>query len=177
MGTHLTLYAQRVEHLREYQDYVLAYRLRALIGGKVRPRAPQLSLPEYARKRLRRQTLARRVLTGEDYRATLGAVDQLTDALNFGFWHNPSEALAFLRQVSRQGGHPALASPQAFIDHLLTPLERTRLGPDEEALIGRYYLGLLYSAISCLDPEAFTRLRDELEPLRERLPLFLSDLA
>jgi hypothetical protein len=164
------------EHLLEYQDYVLAYRLRALAGGRLAPAGPPLSLSDYARRRLERQALARDLLAAKPYHAALRRVEELTDALNFGFWHNPSETVAFLRQLGRQGGCRALESPEAFLEALLEPRERAALG-DAGPLVARYYLGLLRASASYLDAEAFTRLTGELEPLRSQLPLVVTRLS
>jgi hypothetical protein len=160
------------EHLLEYQDYALAYRLRALVGGELRSQAPYLSLPQYARKRLERQLLARELIGTGDYRERLRRVERLTDELNFGFWHNPAESIEFLRKLIGQGGHRALESEAAFIEALLTRRERERLGSDAW-LVARYYLGLLRASASYLDAEVFTRLRAEIERLREALPVFV----
>ena len=162
-----------MEHLLEYQDYVLAFRLRALVGGRARPQGPYLPLAEYARLRLERQTLARKVLRSADYRLQLREVERLTERLNFGFWHNPSETIEFLKRVIEGGGCRALESAEAFTDELLTRRERAALSPGELARISTYYLGLLRASASYLDAETFDRLRAELEPLREQLPFFV----
>jgi len=162
-----------VEHLLEYQDYVLAYRLRALVGGATRPLGSFLSLPEYARKRLERQTLAKSVLGTPDYRGRLRKVEALTEEINFGFWHNPGESVEFLKKMVQQGGCPALESPQAFVELLVTHREQERLTEAEKRLVGSYYLGLLRASAAYLDAEIFTRLRGELEPLRDHLPFFV----
>lgn len=162
-----------VEHLLEYQDYVLAYRLRALVGGKSRPGSSYLTLADYARLRLERQTLAKGVLKSADYRSQLREVERLTERLNFGFWHNPSETIEFLKRVIERGGCTALESPERFADELLTRRERAALSPEELAWVATYYLGLLRASASYLDAETFDRLRAELEPLRERLPFFV----
>lgn len=162
-----------MEHLLEYQDYLLAYRLRARTGGALRPAGPELGLATYARKRLERQRLARALLGDPDYRAGMRRVDALTDELNFGFWHNPSETAAVLRKVAEAGGSPALESAEAFSAELLTRRERARLGADGERTVASYYLGLLRASAAWLDPDAFTRLRAEVEPLRSRLTLFV----
>jgi hypothetical protein len=162
-----------VEHLREYQDYLLAYRLRATVGGKLRPAARELTLPEYASKRLERQRLARELLGTGDYRERMKRVDMLTDELNFGFWHNPNETIKFIKQMIEQGGCVALESEGAFIDTLLTRRERA-LTQGKATLIARYYLGLLRASAAYLDAEVFTRLRGEIEPLRDELPFFVS---
>lgn len=162
-----------MEHLLEYQDYVLAYRLRALVGGRTRPTTAYLSLPEYARKRLERQVLAKGVLGLPDYRDGLRRVEALTEALNFGFWHNPGESLEFLRRAIEQGGCAALESPEQFTELLLTRRERSELSDAQGRLVATYYLGLLRASAAYLDAEVFTRLRAELEPLRAELPLFV----
>ena len=162
-----------MEHLLEYQDYVLAYRLRALVGGKTRPASPYLSLTDYARFRLERQTLAKGVLKSADYRSQLREVERLTERLNFGFWHNPGETIEFLKRVIERGGCAALESPENFTAELLTRRERTTLSPAELERVATYYLGLLRASASYLDSETFDRLRAELEPLREHLPFFV----
>ncbi len=161
-----------MEHLLEYQDYLLAYRLRTLVGGRARPKSPLLGLSSYAARRLERQRLARELLGARDYHGRLRRVDELTDELNFGFWHNPSESVGFLRQVGTQGGCSAIATPERFVAELLSEGERAALQEDGALLVARYYLGLLRSSAACQDAEAFTRLRGEFEPLRVRLPLF-----
>lgn len=175
-----------MEHLLEYQDYVLAYRLRALVNGEQvsseqvggtrvgdTARPAYLSLAEYAGKRLERQTLAKSILKSRDYREALRLVEALTDALNFGFWHNPAETIDFLKRVIEGGGCAALESPEAFVENLLTHRERAQLGDTHAQLVAVYYLGLLRASAAYLDAETFTRLRAEVEPLRERLPFFV----
>lgn len=166
-----------VEHLREYQDYVLAYRLRALIGGRLRPSGPQLSLAAYAARRLRRQALARQVTASDDYRTSLREVERLTDELSFGVWHNPSESVRLLEVVVRSGGCRALESEAAFAHELLTPTERARAGAEGVALLARYYLGLLRASSAYLDAVVFDRLRSSLDAERDRLPVVVSDLG
>lgn len=158
------------EHLLEYQDHVLAYRLRALVGGRLRPRGPQLTLPQYAALRLRRQGLARDVVARRDYHAGLREIEALTERLCFGFWHDPNETVAMLRGVAEVGGCAALDGPEGFLTALLTPRERARAGADGERL-ARYYLGLVRASAAYLDAGTFTRLRDEVERERGRLPL------
>lgn len=162
-----------MEHLREYQDYLLAYRLRAHVGGDLRPARRELPLAEYASKRIERQRLARALLGDADYRVLLRRVDALTDELNFGFWHNPSETGGVLRKIARAGGCRALESEEAFGDELLTRAERARLGPDGVRRLASYYLGLLRASAAWLAPEVFTRMRDEVDAGRADLPLFL----
>ncbi len=162
-----------MEHLLEYQDYVLAYRLRALVGGKTRPLTSHLSLGEYAQKRLKRQVLAKELIGKDDYHVTLRQVEKLTDEMNFGFWHNPGESVEFLKKMIEQGGCRAIESDRGFVDELLTTKERERLTPDERTLIATYYLGLLRASAAYLDAEVFTRLRAEVEPLRDKMPIFV----
>jgi len=166
-----------VEHLREYQDYVLGYRLRALVGAGVRPKGPLLTLPAYAARRLRRQSLAREVAASGDYRRPLREVERLTDELNFGLWHNPSETLRLLEHVIRSGGCRALESEAAFASELLTPRERARGGPDGVALLARYYLGLIRASAAYLDAAVFDRQRGSLDAMREHVPLVVVDAA
>ena len=104
-----------MEHLREYQDYLLAYRLRVLVGGTLRPREKTLSLPEYARFRTARQDLAKGMLGKANYHQDMQKVDKLTDTLNFGFWHNPSETIRVFKRIIEMGGCKALESTQSFI--------------------------------------------------------------
>lgn len=162
-----------MEHFREYQDYVLADRLRRLIGGRLKPKGQPLSLSEYARRRLERQELAKTLLGNPDYHYQLRKVESLTEQLNFGFWHNPSETIVVLKRVIEQGGCRALESEQWFVETLLTPLEQLQLRSEEKDLIARYYLGLFKASAAYLDADVFTRLRAELEPLREQLPVFV----
>ena len=160
-----------MEHLREYQDYLLAYRLRALIGGRLRPAAAPLSVAGYASRRLQRQALARAVASSGDYRSALRQVERLTDELSFGIWHSPNETTALLRHVVAAGGCAALESEAAFASELLTPGERRRAGPEATALLASYYLGLVRASAVDLDAAAFDRLRGALDQVRERLPL------
>lgn len=164
-----------MEHLREYQDYVLAYRLRALIGGRVRPLGAPLTLSAYAAKRLRRQALAREVTTSGDYRAALRDVEALTSELSFGFWHNPGETVAVLTHVVAAGGCVALEGEDAFVEALFTARERAHAGTDRCIALARYYLGLVRASAAYLDAETFDRLRGALDAARAHLPLVVVD--
>jgi hypothetical protein len=166
-------YTARVEHLREYQDYLLAYRLRAVVGGKLRPLGKLLTLPEYAQRRGQRQTLARDMLGKANYHQDMQQVERLTDELNFGFWQNPGETVRIFKRVIEMGGCKALESPQEFIEELLTRREKEVLDAKQKELVSRYYLGLFRSSAAYLDAEVFTRLRSEVDPLREQLPVFV----
>lgn len=150
----------------------MAYRLRSAVGGKGKP-SGYLSLAEYAVLRLERQTLAKNVLKNADYRGQLRQVEALTEALNFGFWHNPGESIEFLKRVIERGGCRALESEGTFVEELLTRRERAELTERRAELVAAYYLGLLRASASYLDGETFTRLRAEIEPLREHLPFFV----
>lgn len=164
---------KNVEHLREYQDYLLAYRLRALVGGSLRPQRKELTLPEYARLRTERQGLAKGMLGKANYHQDMRRIEKLTDELNFGFWHNPSETLRVFKRVIEMGGCKALESSQAFVEELLTRREKDVLDPKQKELVARYYLGLFRASAAYLDAEVFTRLRGEVEGLREQLPVFV----
>ena len=163
----------RVEHLREYQDYVLAHRLRVLVGGALEPPVAMLSLAEYARKRLERQALARELLGSGAYQTKMRRVDVLTDETNFGFWQNPNETVVVLKKIIGAGGSPAVESEDGFVAALLTQEELARIGPEAAQRVARYYLGLLRASAAYLDPEVFTRLRSDIDPLRDDLPIFV----
>lgn len=142
------------------------------MGGALRPARRELRLGEYAARRLERQKRAQQLLGESDYRDGLRRIDALTDELNFGFWHNPSETGGVLRKIAGAGGCRALESEQAFVDELLTRAERARLG-DDARRVAAYYLGLLRASASWLDPQVFTRLRDEVDAKRASIPLFV----
>jgi hypothetical protein len=162
-----------MEHLREYQDYLLAYRLRALVGGRLRPQTKLFTLAEYAQKRTERQALAKIILGKANYHQDMRQLEHLTDELNFGFWHNPSETIKVFKQIIEMGGCRALESPLAFTDELLTRREKAMLDIKQKELVARYYLGLFGASAAYLDAEVFTRLRGEVDPLREQLPVFV----
>ena len=160
-----------MEHLREYQDYLLGYRLRSLIGGRLVPTEPPLDLARYAQLRVERQELARLAVAGGDVAERLRRVDALTDRLNFGLWHNPSETVELLKAVVKAGGCRALENEDAFLDELFTRSERARMSEAEAQRLALYYLGLVRASAAYLDSEVFTRLRAAIEPLRETLPV------
>lgn len=156
------------ELLREYQGYVLAYRLRAAIGGKLTPPAPLLSLSTYAVRRLERQELARSLVRRGADAAQMRRLDDLSGELLFGFWLNPAEMAAFLRAAIREGGHPALGSAPAFAA-LLTPGERARLGPQGVQRVCQHHLACFTLAVPMLDPDAlqvfWQRIEDTTPPV------------
>lgn len=159
--------------LREYQEYVLAYRLRRAVGGRVTPPGEQLRLPEYAALRLDRQDLARSLIRRGLDRAGLRRLDALSDQLMFGFWLNPSEVAAFLRAAIREGSHPALGDPAAFA-RLLTPAEQARLGTDGVALVCAHHIACFALAAPMLDPDGLNTAWQRIEATRP--PLFLDEL-
>ncbi len=145
---------------REYQDYVMASRL-LLALGRTRE---ILTLPQYARLRLKRIELARRVAREGGWRE----LESLDERLRYGFWSNPlrlKEALKGLMDA------PYLASPLAF-EELLFPEERARLHYPGQA--GAYYLGWLRLPHLLMDPLAFEEALREQERRGEELPLFLN---
>lgn len=158
--------------LREYQDYVMAYRLRSAIGGRLAPRGPLLPLPFYARKRIERQSLARALVNKQIPLAGLREIDRLTIETAFGFWHNPGEVADFLRAALRHGGHAALGDPNAFAQ-LLTPAEQARLGPRVNAVC-EHYLTCLSLAAPGIDPVALENIYKRVEGFE--VPLFVDDL-
>ena len=158
--------------LLEYQDYVMAYRLRALLGGKLAPRGPLLTLASYARKRIERQSLARALVKKEIPLAGLREIDRLTDEITFGFWHNPAEVADFLRAALRAGGHPALGDPAAFA-RLFTPAETARLGARLGG-VAEHYLTCLSLAAPGGDPVALDNLYGRVEGFK--MPLFADDV-
>ncbi|HSG63743.1 MAG TPA: hypothetical protein VLD39_02040 [Gammaproteobacteria bacterium] len=78
-----------------------------------------------------------------------------------------------LRKIAKAGGCPALESEEAFVAALLTRAERARLGHREATRLAAYYLGLLRASAAWLDPAIFTRQRDEIDAIRDDLPLFV----
>ncbi|MBZ9715199.1 hypothetical protein K7W41_18175 [Deinococcus multiflagellatus] len=160
--------------LREYQEYVLAYRLRRAVGGRVTPQGEQLSLAGYAALRLERQDLARRLVREGLDPGRMRRLDALSDQLMFGFWLNPSEVAAFLRAAIREGGHPALGHPAAFAA-LLTPAERARLGEVGVAQVCAHHLACFALAAPMMDPDGLQAAWQRIEATRP--PLFLDELS
>ncbi|WP_027481929.1 hypothetical protein [Deinococcus pimensis] len=158
--------------LREYQDYVLAFRLRRALGGRVAPKGALLPLNVYARKRIERQSLAMALVRKEIPLAGLREIDRLTSETAFGFWHNPSEVADFLRAATRQGGHPALGSPEAFAS-LFTSAEHARLGGRAKDVCV-HYLTCLSLAAPGIDPVALEHVYRRLEAFD--VPLFVDEL-
>lgn len=166
--------APETELLREYQGYVLAYRLRRAVGGRVAPPGEQLQLSEYAALRLERQELARRLIGPGLDRPDLRQLDALTDTLMFGFWLNPAEVAAFLRAAILEGGHPALGGADAF-SGLLSAAERARLGEAGVRQVCEHHLACLTLAAPMLDPDMLGAAWQRIEATQP--PLFVDELG
>ena len=162
------------EMLREFQGYVLAYRLRAAVGGRVTPPGDLLSLSEYAGRRLQRQGLARDLVKKGIRPEEMRLLDRLSDELMFGFWLNPAEVSAFLSAALRCGAHPAIGDADAFAA-LLTPSERERLGDLGVRLVCAHHLTCLTLAAPIMDPNAMGRVWERIEATIP--PLFIDELA
>ena len=158
--------------LLEYQHYLMAHRLRSLLGGRLTP-SRLLTVPEYAARRVERQTLARQMITRASPPEAMRSLDRLTDELMFGFWLNPAEVTAFLRAAIRQGSHPALGEPAVFAE-LLSDTERARLGPAGVDRVCRYYLTCLHLASPGADPHALEHIFERIEA--NVPPLFADEL-
>ena len=159
--------------LEEYQDYVMAFRLRGAIGGKVTPQHPFVSLGEYARLRLERQDLARKLVRKEIPLAGLRQIDVLTEKTQFGFWHNSSEVADFLRAAIRQGGHPTLNSSSAF-NTLLSAFEVERLG-EKLPLVSLHYQACFGLAAPSVHPLSMEAAYARVEAIA--LPLFVDEVC
>ena len=176
------------ELLHEFQGYVLAYRLRRAVGGRVAPRGRALTLGEYARKRLERQQLARDLVGGGLHPRQLGHLDRLSDELMFGFWLNPREVAAFLKGAGLNAAgltgtgltgmgwgtpHPALGDSAAFAA-LLSNNERARLGDLGVRLVVAHHLTCLTLGAPLLDPNDTERVWQRIEATRP--PLFVDEV-
>ena len=162
------------ELLLEYQHYVVAYRLRSVLGGHLTPHGPALKLSEYSLIRNERQALARQMISRGCPPGTLAKLETLTDRLLFGFWHNPSQMADFIRAAVRQGGHPALEDPAAFAA-LLSVSERSRLGERGLGRVIRHYHACLDLAGLFTSPHGFDAAWARVEA--ERVPLFIDELS
>lgn len=158
--------------LREYQDYVLAYRLRHALGGRVAPPHALLAVSTYAAKRLERQALARALVRKDRPRGTFRDLDRLTDELAFGFWYNPTQVADFLTAAVREGGHAALGSPLAFAA-LFTTAEHERLAGQAERVCV-HYLTCLSLAAPGIDPVSLDRIYSLIEAYE--VPIFIDEL-
>lgn len=151
---------------REYQDYVMAHRLRLAIGQNP---GELLSLPQYARLRLQRGALLKRLVELRGDPELLKQIDDLSLQLNFGFWSNPATLKAFLRPLYALP-IPELASAEGF-ESLLSSSELARIS--QPLLVGRYYLGWLRLPNLVMEPIAFEQAMRQQESLAEQLGLFL----
>jgi hypothetical protein len=165
-----------LELQKEYQDYVLAWRLRRLLGGKLKPK-DFLSLPRYAQKRLKRQELARDLVTIKPLSfERLNAVDDLTDELCFGLWRNPREINDFLRAVWRVGGHVIFEHPDEFAKRLLSDTERQRL-PQGGLEVAEFYMACLRVGAAALNPDEMGVAVERVERMAAVLPVFIDELV
>ena len=169
--------AEGVEELaREYQDYVIAHRVRTLIGGKLEPK-PLLALAEYASTRLERQRIAREIVTVKPLTAErLQRLDRLTDELCFGMWRNPREINDFLRAAWRAGGHPVFESDGEFAGRVLSDSERSRL-PEAGLEVARYYRSCLSLGAAALNPDEMEFAASRVDDLAARVPLYLAEFT
>lgn len=154
---------------REFQDYVIAYRLREALGyspGKL------YALSEYATLRLRRSELLRKLVARQGDPALLSRIEQITEDLSYGFWSNPGVLKNFIRRLS-PAMYPVLDSPMGF-ETLLTQSEIARL--PQPGTAGQYYLGWLRLPALVNDPLAFEQAMYEQEVLADRLGLFIDEL-
>jgi hypothetical protein len=172
----LVMQAGVLELQKEYQDYVLAWRLRRLLGGKLKPK-DFLSLPRYAQKRLKRQDLARAMVTVKPLSLErLGEIDDLTDELCFGLWRNPREINDFLRAVWRRGGHAVFEHTDEFAAQLLSETERQRL-PQHGLEVAEFYMACLKVGAAALNPDEMGVAVERVESMAAVLPVFIDELA
>lgn len=160
------------ELAREYQDDVIAHRVRKLLGGKLEPSA-FLSLPQYATRRLERQGLAREIVTVKPLTPErLRAVDRLTDELCFGMWRNPREINDFLSAALRAGGHPIFEFEALFAALVLEENERARL-PERGLEIARLYRACLALGAAMLNIDEMELAAERVDELSNNIPLYL----
>ncbi len=160
---------------KEYQDYVMAHRIRKLLGGKLEPKI-FLSLAIYAQRRLERQRLARELVTVKPLSMErLARVDDFTDELCFGMWRNPREINDFLRAVWKRGGHGIFEFPTEFAALLLSQTERSRL-PLRGVEVAEFYVACLKVGAAAFSPEEMGLAVDRVERLAAALPIFIDEL-
>ena len=161
---------------REYQEYVIAHRVRRLLGKRLEPRA-LLTLTQYALKRLERQRLARELITVKPLTAErMRRLDAFTDELCFGMWRNPREINDFLSAVWRIGGHVIFESEPEFASQVLTQTERERLA--EHGLeIARFYNACLRVGAAAQNPEEMDFAVTRVETLALSIPVFIDELV
>jgi hypothetical protein len=169
--------ADGIEELaREYQDYVIAHRVRRLFGGRLEPKN-FLTIPEYAQKRLERQRLAREIVTVKPLTPErLRAVDRLTDELCFGMWRNPREINDFLLAAWRLGGHAILENPSEFAAQVLLPHERARL-PEGGLEVARLYHACLTLGAAALSLGEMELAAQRVDHAANAVPLYLEEFV
>ena len=161
---------------REYQEYVIAHRVRKLLGKRLEPRA-LLNLTQYAVKRLERQRLARELITIKPLTAErMMRLDAFTDELCFGMWRNPREINDFLSNVWRIGGHVIFESEAEFAAQVLTQSERERLA-ERGFEIARFYNACLRVGAAAQNPEEMDFAVTRVETLSLSIPIFIDELA
>lgn len=161
---------------REYQEYVVAHRVRRLLGKRLEPRA-LLNLTQYASRRLERQRLARELITIKPLTAErMMRLDAFTDELCFGMWRNPREINDFLSAVWRIGGHVIFESEPEFASLVLTQTERERL-PERGLEIARFYIACLRVGAAAQNPEEMDFAVTRVETLSLSIPVFIDELV
>lgn len=161
---------------REYQEYVVAHRVRRLLGKRLEPRA-LLNLTQYASRRLERQRLARELITIKPLTAErMMRLDAFTDELCFGMWRNPREINDFLSAVWRIGGHVIFESEPEFASLVLTQTERERL-PERGLEIARFYNACLRVGAAAQNPEEMDFAVTRVETLSLSIPVFIDELV
>lgn len=161
---------------REYQEYVVAHRVRRLLGKRLEPRA-LLNLTQYASRRLERQRLARELITIKPLTAErMMRLDAFTDELCFGMWRNPREINDFLSAVWRIGGHVIFESEPEFASLVLTQTERERL-PERGLEIARFYNACLRVGAAAQNLEEMDFAVTRVETLSLSIPVFVDELV
>ena len=164
-----------LELQKEYQDYVIGYRVRKLLGGKLTPQT-FLSLAKYASVRLERQKIALELVTLKPFRLErLSQVDALTDQLCFGMWRSPMQINDFLAAAWRLGGHVILESESEFAAQVLTPTERAKL--EQRGLeVARYYHLCLKVGAAALNPQEIELAINRVENQALKIPIFCDSI-
>ncbi len=160
---------------KEYQDYVIAHRVRKLLGGKLEPTV-FLKLSLYAKRRLERQRLARELVTVKPFRLeNLARVDDFTNDLCFGMWRNPREINDFLSAVWRRGGHRIFEHGAEFAALILTETERARLAR-RGLEVHEFYMACLQVGAAAFSAEEMGLAVERVERLSAELPIFIDQL-
>ena len=161
---------------REYQEYVIAHRVRKLLGKRLEPR-PLLNLTQYATRRLERQVVARELITVKPLTAErMMRLDAFTDELCFGMWRNPREINDFLSSVWRIGGHVIFESEPQFAHQVLTATERERM-PEDGLEIAQFFNACLRVGAAAQNPEEMDYAVSRVELLSQRIPIFIDELV